>query len=95
MQSSGTARSLERLNGEVMSIAIFATIVTLTIAQLVFWETLGGTLGFAASVSVLGLSASLSLILAAYVAATHAFGQDYSGNPLSQPKIEEVHDASS
>jgi hypothetical protein len=42
----------------------------------VFWETLGGTLGFAASVSVLGLSASLSLILAAYVAATHAFGSE-------------------
>ena len=70
---SGTARSSERLNGEVMSIAILATFVTLTIAQLVFWETLGETLGFAASVSVLGLSASLSLILATYVAATHAF----------------------
>ena len=65
---------MERLNGEVMSIAIFATFVTLTIAQLVFWETLGETLGFAASVSVLGLSASLSLILAAYVAATRTFG---------------------
>ncbi len=73
---SGTARSSERLAGEVMSILIFATIVTLTIAQLVFWETLGETLGFAASVSVLGLSASLSLILAAYVAATHAFGPE-------------------
>jgi hypothetical protein len=70
---SGTARSSERLNGEVMSIAILATLVTLTIAQLVFWETLGETLCFAASVSVLGLSASLSLILAAYVAAIHAF----------------------
>jgi hypothetical protein len=57
-------------------IAIFATFVTLTIAQLVFWEPLGETLGFAASVSVLGLFASLSLILAAYVAATHAFGPE-------------------
>ena len=61
-----------------MSIAIFATIVTLTIAQLVFWETLGETLGFAASVSFLGLSASLSLIVAAYVAATHTFGSQQS-----------------
>jgi hypothetical protein len=73
---SGTARSLERLTGEVMSIASLATIVTLTIAQLVFWETLGETLGFAASVSVLGLFASLSLILAAYIAATHRFGSE-------------------
>jgi len=69
---------LERLNGEVMSIAIFAALVTLTTAQLVFWETLGETLGFAASVSVLGLSASLSLILAVYVAATHTFGSQQS-----------------
>jgi len=68
---------LERLNGEVMSIAILAALVTLTIAQLVFWETLGETLGFAASVSVLGLFASLSLILAVYVAATHAFGPEH------------------
>jgi len=69
---------LERLNGEVMPIAILVTLVTLTIAQLVFWETLGETLGFAASVSVLGLSASLSLIVAAYVAATQTFGSQQS-----------------
>ncbi|WP_262269303.1 hypothetical protein [Microvirga yunnanensis] len=58
--------------------AILAAIVTLTIAQLVFWETLGETLGFAATVSVLGLSASLSLILAVYVAATHTFESQQS-----------------
>ena len=72
-----------------------ATFVTLTIAQLVFWETLGETLGFAASVSVLGLSASLSLILAAYVAAHTRFGRNYTGNSLSQPNIEDIHHASS
>ena len=54
------------------------SLVTLTTAQLVFWETLGETLGFAASVSVLGLSASLSLILAVSVAATHTFGSQQS-----------------
>ncbi len=69
---------MERPNGEIMSMAILAAIVTLTIAQLVFWETLGETLGFAATVSVLGLSASLSLILAVYVAATHTFESQQS-----------------
>ena len=78
-----------------MSIAILATFVTLTIAQLVFWETLGETLGFAASVSVLGLSASLSLILAAYVAANTRSGRNNTGNSLSQPNIEDIHHASS
>ncbi len=53
-----------------MSIVIFATFVALTLAQLVFWESLGETFGYAASVSVMGLCASLTLILVAYVAAT-------------------------
>jgi hypothetical protein len=56
-----------------MSIFIFAIFAALTIAQLVFWESLGEAFGYAASLSVMGLCASLSLILAAYVAATHSF----------------------
>ena len=57
-----------------MSIIIFATFVAITVAQLVFWESLGETFGYAASISIMGLCTSLSLILAAYVAATHSFG---------------------
>jgi hypothetical protein len=53
-----------------MSIVIFATFVALTLAQLVFWESLGETFGYAASVSVMGLCASITLILTAYVSAT-------------------------
>jgi hypothetical protein len=56
-----------------MSIVTFATFAALTIVQLVFWERLGEAFGYAASLSIMGLCASLSLILAAYVAATHSF----------------------
>ncbi len=56
-----------------MSIVIFATLLALTFAQIIFWESLGEAFGCAASISILGLSASLTLILAARVAATHAF----------------------
>jgi hypothetical protein len=56
-----------------MSIVILATFFALTVAQLVLWESLGETFGYAASVSIMGLCASITLILAAYVAATHTF----------------------
>jgi len=56
-----------------MSIAILAIVFALTVAQLVFWESLGETFGPAASVSIMGLCASITLILTAYVAATHPF----------------------
>lgn len=56
-----------------MSAVILATFSILTVAQLVLWESLGEALGYAASVSVMGLCASVTLILAAYVAATHTF----------------------
>lgn len=54
-----------------MSIVILATFFVLTLAQLIFWERLGEAFGYAASVSVLGLFASLTLIVMARVAATH------------------------
>ncbi|QRM35962.1 hypothetical protein [Microvirga sp. VF16] len=54
-----------------MSIAFLATFIALTVAQLVFWDSLGKTFGYAASISIMGLCASITLILAAYVAATH------------------------
>ena len=69
----GTAVSLRPPHGEVMSIIILATVFALTVAQLVFWENLGETFGYAASVSIMGLCASSTLILTAYVAATHTF----------------------
>ncbi|MEZ0170980.1 hypothetical protein [Microvirga sp. TS319] len=56
-----------------MSVVILAVLFSLTLAQLIFWDSLGETFGFAASVSVLGVCASLTLILAAHVAATHTF----------------------
>jgi hypothetical protein len=56
-----------------MSIVFLATFIALTVAQLVFWESLGETFGYAASISIMGLCASITLILAAYVAATHTF----------------------
>lgn len=60
-------------NGEVMSIVTLAIFFALTLAQLVFWESLGAMFGPAATVSIMGLCAALTLILAAYVAATHTF----------------------
>lgn len=56
-----------------MSVAILAMIFALTVAQLVFWDILGEAFGYAASISIAGLCASVTLILAAYVAATHTF----------------------
>ncbi len=56
-----------------MSVVILAMVFALTVAQLVFWEILGEAFGYAASISVMGLCASLTLILTAYVAATHPF----------------------
>jgi hypothetical protein len=70
---SGTAALLRPPNGEVMSIVLFATFIALTVAQVAFWESLGETFGYAASISVVGLCASITLILAAYLAATHTF----------------------
>jgi hypothetical protein len=57
-----------------VSIIVLAALIGLTIAQLLFWEHLGETFGYAASVSVVGLSASLSMIAAAYVVVTHVWG---------------------
>ena len=62
-----------------MSIVTLALFFVVTLAQIVFWENLGEMLGFAASVSVLGVCASLTLILAAHVAAAHTFGMGRSG----------------
>ncbi|RDI52272.1 hypothetical protein [Microvirga subterranea] len=56
-----------------MSVVILAMVFALTVAQLVFWEILGKTFGYAASISITGLCASVTLILAAYVAAIHTF----------------------
>ncbi|EIM29841.1 hypothetical protein [Microvirga lotononidis] len=56
-----------------MSIVILATFFVLTLAQLIFWERLGEAFGYAASVSVLGLFASLTLIVMAQAAATQKF----------------------
>lgn len=56
-----------------MSIVFLAVTFALTLVQLVFWESLGEMFGFAASISILGLSASITLILTARVAATHMF----------------------
>ncbi|WP_262030120.1 hypothetical protein [Microvirga sp. Mcv34] len=56
-----------------MSIVILATFFVLTLAQLIFWERLGEAFGYAASISVLGLFASLTLIVMARVAATQPF----------------------
>jgi len=56
-----------------MSIVILAIFIALTLAQLFIWESIGEALGFAASVSMMGLSAAITLILMAYVAATHTF----------------------
>jgi hypothetical protein len=56
-----------------MSIVILATFFALTLAQLVFWERLGEAFGYAASISLLGLLASLTLIVMARVAATRTF----------------------
>jgi hypothetical protein len=56
-----------------MSIVILATFFVLTLAQLIFWARLGEAFGYAASISVLGLFASLTLIVMARVAATQTF----------------------
>jgi hypothetical protein len=56
-----------------MSIVFLTAFIVLTVAQLVFWESLGEMFGYAASISTMGLCASITLILAAYVAATHTF----------------------
>ena len=56
-----------------MSIVILAIIFALTLAQLIFWERLGEAFGYAASVSLLGLCASLTLIVMAHVAANQTF----------------------
>lgn len=56
-----------------MPVAILATFLALTVAQLIFWENLGEMFGFAASVSALGLCTALTLIVAARVVATHTF----------------------
>jgi len=56
-----------------MSIVILAIFFALTLAQLIFWERLGEAFGYAASVSLLGLFASLTLIVMARVAATQTF----------------------
>jgi hypothetical protein len=73
-----------------MSIIILATFFALTVAQLVFWEALGEAFGHAASVSIMGLCASITLILAAYVAATHTFRLGKARRPnFDEP---EVHD---
>ncbi|WP_262027008.1 hypothetical protein [Microvirga sp. Mcv34] len=56
-----------------MSIAIRALFFALTFAQLIFWERLGESFGYAASISLLGLSASITLIVTAWVAATETF----------------------
>ena len=63
--------------GEVMSVIILAAFIVLTVAQLVFWESLGETFGYAAWISIMGLCASLTLIIAVYVAATRRI---HSGN---------------
>lgn len=73
IEMPGTAVSQRLPNGEVMSIVILAAAFALTVAQLVFWEGFGDTFGYAASVSIMGFCASITLILAAYVAATYAF----------------------
>jgi hypothetical protein len=73
IEMPGTAASLRPPEGEVMSIVILATLFALTIAHLVFWESLGETFVHAAVVSVMGLCASITLILTIYVAATHTF----------------------
>ncbi len=56
-----------------MSIVLFVAFIALTVAQLVFWESLGEMFGYAASISIMGLCASITLILTAYFAATHTF----------------------
>jgi ABC-type sulfate transport system permease component len=56
-----------------MSIIILATFLVLTLAQLIFWEQLGEAFGYAASISLLGLFASVTLIVMARVAATRTF----------------------
>lgn len=55
-----------------MSFAILAAFFVLTVAQLVFWESLGETFGYAAWISIMGLFSSITLILAVHAAATHA-----------------------
>lgn len=51
-----------------MSTVFFALLLALTIAQAVFWRYLGETFDYAASVSMFGLSASLTFILGVRVA---------------------------
>jgi hypothetical protein len=79
IRMSGTAVSLRPPIGEVMSIVFLAVFGALSLAQLIFWEVLRDTLGAAASVSLLGLSASLTLITASYVTATHTFPAGKNG----------------
>lgn len=61
-----------------MSIVILAAFLAMTLVQLVFWEGLGETFGYAASISVAGLCASIALIMTAYVAAVHSWGTSSS-----------------
>lgn len=56
-----------------MSVAILAIVFALTLAQFIFWERLGEAFGYAASLSLLGLSISLTLIAMARVALTQIF----------------------
>ena len=51
-----------------MSLAFFLVSLVLTVAQVIFWRYLGETFNYAASVSVFGLSAALTVILAAIAA---------------------------
>ncbi|MBA1154649.1 hypothetical protein [Microvirga mediterraneensis] len=57
-----------------MSIVILAAFLVTTLVQIVFWEGLGEAFGYAASICVAGLCASITLILAAYVAAVRSWG---------------------
>ena len=74
-----------------MSIAVISTFVTLTIAQLVLWETRG----FAASLSVMRLLTSLSLILQAYLAAAHTVRPGLNRWSRAQPNIRDINYAAS
>jgi hypothetical protein len=56
-----------------MSIVLFVAFIALTVAQLVFCDSLGESFGYAASISIMGLCASITLNLTAYFAATHTF----------------------
>lgn len=66
-----------------MSIVILTIFFALTLAQLVFYDSLIEIFGSAASISVLGLCAALTLILMSYVAATHTFGAGRADREIS------------